>query len=236
MRARLTLLLIVISALTSFASLSTENIPIYRNFDQSQIESYKANPAFSYVHASQRTNWWAGVQEWLVGVLSSLFDVEDKAQANAIFYIIVKVILWIIALSAIGIIVHSLYKKGVFGVIGRKEESFSLEYHDLDAKVLETDWQVLIVKAIDQKQFNVAIRLLYLQLLQTLNNAHLIEWDKSKTIRDYQGELNDPYREGFTSLARYYQYSWFGNVSIDELHFYMIQDEFKAFKASSNVE
>ena len=98
--------------------------------------------------------------------------------------------------------------------------------------MLETNWNQLISEAIANRQYNVAIRLLFLQLLQSLNNGNKIQWAKSKSIREYQNELTQDYRKGFSLLARYYQYSWFGDVEIDESHFNEIQNEFKVFESN----
>lgn len=236
MRSLFTFILIFAIGFNSIGSVVDISEPKPRHFDQRKIEEYKANPEFNYIHESQQSHWWSGFKEWLVEKLSYWFEDKDTEEISKIIYVSFQVLLWLIMISSIGLIIYSLYKKGLFGVIGRKKEELELLYQDLEDKVLETNWNELIIQAIQQKQFNAAIRLLFLQLLQSLNNANQIEWDKAKSIRDYLHELHDQHREGFTSLARYYQYSWFGDVTIDEPHFNEIHHEFKSFNINVNVE
>ena len=236
MRFGLTLLFSICFVLTSFGSIDSIYVDNNRNFEQDKIEAYKANPEFSYLHESQVIHWWDGAYEWLVSILSDWFKDKNPSEIGLIIYTFIKVTLWVLLILAIGMLTYSLYKKGIFGVLGRKKHGITLADNYLEDQVLETNWEELINKAINNRQFNRAIRFLFLRLLQSLNNANKIEWKKSKSIRDYQRELDAPYYSDFSSLARYYQYSWFGDVIIDEPHFNEMHKEFMAFNTDFDVE
>ncbi|MEO9852016.1 MAG: hypothetical protein ABJH72_18285 [Reichenbachiella sp.] len=236
MKSVLTILFLACSMTTSFGAIDSIYVESNRNFDQIELEAYRSNPDFSYIHESQTIHWWDGIYEWLVNFLSDWFEDKDSVAIGGLLYIVTKIALWTLMILAIGLLAYSLYKNGVFGVIGRKRQALDLSFSELEDQVLETDWQQLIGKAVANQQFNVAIRLHFLQLLQSLNSVNQIEWNKSKSIRDYQRELSAQYNQGFVALARYYQYSWFGDVQIDESHFNQMQDEFNSFNSSLNVE
>ncbi|MEP3387304.1 MAG: hypothetical protein ABJO02_03895 [Reichenbachiella sp.] len=206
-----------------------------RTFDQKKLEAYKNNSEFTYLHESQTSHWWDGVQEWFANVLNDWFDDANPEGVGNFFYILFRIVLWGLLLFALVMVVYSLYKKGFWGMFSRKKHEIDPFYGELEDQVLETNWQELVEKAILNKQYNIATRLLFLQLLQSLNHSELIIWEKSKSIRDYQKELTDEFKEGFLTLSRYYQYAWFGDVVIDELHFVQIQEEFQSFKANLNV-
>ena len=235
MKLGVTFLAIISIALNSFGSFEATGIDTFRGFDQEKIEAYKVNPDFVYIHKSQVSHWSDGLYEWLADILSDWFKDKDATEIGIIIHTIFKVALWALLIFALGMLTHSLYKNGVFGVLGRKKQELELSFNDLENQVLETDWQLLINKAVMNSQFNIATRLLFLQLLQSLNKGNLIEWDKAKSIRDYNRELGTQYQHDFSSLARYYQYSWFGNVVIDASHFNEIQEEFKTFNQSTSV-
>jgi hypothetical protein len=223
-------------ALTSFGASDSTRVVPSRGFDQEDIEGYKNDRAFSYIQENELVHWLDGFKEWLANILADWFKDNDSAQIGKWIEIVAKVIMWALIAFAVGMLGYSLYKHGVFGVVGRKKQDIDNYYSDLEDKVLETDWQELINKAIGTRQYNVAIRLLFLQLLQSLNSAKVIEWDKSKSIRDYQRELATRYAHDFSSLAKFYQYSWFGDRVIDEPHFDEMYAEFKAFNFDEDVE
>jgi len=228
-------LLIISSFISSFGAQDSIYIKSNRHFDTSQINAYKANPDFSYILENHDTHWWDEIYEWVVNLLSDWLNEKDPAVIGSYLYYFFKALLWTLFLASLGLMAYSLYKNNNLGIIGRKKQILDLSPKELEDKVLETNWQELINSAIDKQQFNVAIRLLFLNLLKSLNHAKLIEWNKSKTIRDYQKELAISYHQEFASLAKYYQYSWFGDVVIDELHFNKVHMEFNTFNQNAGV-
>ncbi len=220
----------------SYGSNDSIRVESLRQFDKNKIESFKADPDFSYVHESQASHWWDGITEWIVKTLSDFFEDKNPAAIREILSTLLQVALWSLLVFALAMLGYSLYKHGIFGILSLKKQNYDISFSELEDKVLETDWSILINKAIVDMQFNVATRLLFLQLLQSLNQQNMIVWKKSKSIRDYQMELNNDYRSGFFSLAKYYQYSWFGEVIIDEEHFNQIHEEFKSFKINPYVD
>ena len=195
----------------------------------------KADPDFAYVQESKVTHWWDGIKAWIVKKLSEFFEDKSPAAIAKILSTLLQVVLWSLLAFALAMLGYSLYKHGAFGVVGKRKRKIDISFGALEDKVLETDWNALVHTAIANREYNVAVRFLFLQLLQTLAQHNMITWSKSKSIRDYHLELNHDYRPGFFSLAKYYQYSWFGEVIIDEEHFKEMHDEFKSFKVNTHV-
>ena len=232
MRFKFVGLLIVCLWVCSYGSLRSSDTVSYRKFDQAKIEKLKSDPDFAYVDQSKVKHWWTSLYEWIAKTLSNLFKDKTAEEIGALISILFRILIWGLVLFAVAMVVYSLYKMGAFGVLERKKQTIEFSISDLESRVLETNWNQLISEAIANRQYNVAIRLLFLQLLQSLNNGNKIQWAKSKSIREYQNELTQDYRKGFSLLARYYQYSWFGDVEIDESHFNEIQNEFKVFESN----
>lgn len=78
----------------------------------------------------------------------------------------------------------------------------------------------LLERAERAGQFDVAVRLLYIQLLKELQDAGLIKYRKDFSSRDYQNQLRgrDVLPEVRTVTQEYQRY-WFGKYPIDRLSY-----------------
>ena len=206
-----------------------------REFDADKIVTFRGDPDFDYLEQKDGSRWLAGLGEWLANKLAYFFRDNDPNEIINWLAIIFRIITWGLLIFALSMIAISLYKRGMIGVISKKSQKLDLDFTELEENVLETDWQALIDESLAEGRYNITIRLMYLQLLQLLNTAQIIRWDKAKTIRDYQREINLEHREDFVNLSRYYQYVWFGEIDIDERHFGQLQAAFISYKQKLNV-
>jgi uncharacterized protein DUF4129 len=92
----------------------------------------------------------------------------------------------------------------------------------------ETDFSKLITQALNSKNYRLAIRYHYLQLLQKLTQKGIIEFTPDKTNYEYVKELSGkPYKKDFATITLHYEYAWYGEFEIDEQTFSAIQNKFK---------
>ncbi|MEQ8925638.1 MAG: hypothetical protein RLO81_07465 [Fulvivirga sp.] len=236
MRFGITLFLFVAITFNLFGTSDTLNVRDVRSFDSSKLEQYRADSDFNYSTGSAQVSWWIGFREWLADLLQDYFQDKDEEAIGQIVYIIIRVLLWALALTAIGLVLYSLYKKGVFGLIGRKRHQLTMSDDDLLLIKEEIEWEKLIRQSIQNQKYNEAIRYLFLQVLKILSDLGKIELNKAKSIRDYQRELSIEYSDQFALLARCYQYVWFGGVTIDKKHFEDLHATFRDFNETVNVE
>jgi hypothetical protein len=90
------------------------------------------------------------------------------------------------------------------------------------------DFTKLIAQAVSLKDYRLAIRYYYLQVLQKLSSKGAIEFAPDKTNHEYLAELNGkPYKKDFAALTRHYEYAWYGEFEIGEQVFSAIQQKFK---------
>ncbi len=237
MRFRLTLSLLLLTIVTnSYSASDTLAVRELRSFDSLRLEQYQSDSDFDYVTKPAEINWWKGFSEWVISIIRNLFEEEDAVAIGQIVYVVIRVLLWALAIFSIGIVIYSLYKKGVFGLIGRKQQEVNISDEDLLFIQKEEDWEERIRESIDECNYNEAIRFLFLQVLRILDDTNHIELDKAKSIRDYQKELSNTYSNQFKVLSRYYQYAWFGGVGIDKEHFNEMHSTFRDFNVATNVE
>lgn len=98
------------------------------------------------------------------------------------------------------------------------EDIFSIPY---ESKIRE---------AIQQNQFRLAVRLLYLQTLMRLAHKNLIQFKQDKTNSQYLAQLyNTAYYKDFFSLTRHFEYTWYGQFPLSETVFRQLQKDFETF-------
>lgn len=86
-----------------------------------------------------------------------------------------------------------------------------------EENIEKVDFDKLINKAVEEANFRVAVRYLYLKSLQLLSNHQIIEWHFDKTNAEYQSEIKDATtKEYFRKVSYIYDYVWYGEFSIDE--------------------
>ena len=94
----------------------------------------------------------------------------------------------------------------------------------------ENDYEKLLQLAVKKKDYRLATRYYYLSLLKNLSQKNHIEYHKDKTNAEYQFELKDKkMRSAFSYLSYIYSYVWYGEFSIDEFKFAIIEEKYQSF-------
>jgi hypothetical protein len=109
------------------------------------------------------------------------------------------------------------------------EYSLEMIEHDLE----NSDIDPILFQAISEKKYNLAVRLMYLALLQELNEKNLIQWKKNKTNQHYIYEMtNHAGYARFAELTEVYELVWYGDVPIDVATFDRVKLTFDQQKGS----
>lgn len=196
-----------------------------RSFDQTVIENFKSDADFIYEQPPEtRPNFikmlFVKLFSWLASVLGS--------EGGAWIVIIVIVIVGVVGIG------FALY--GIFG-IGKTIPIYSKEVDDLayevkDENIHEVNFAIEIDKAVEQKDFRRAIRLMYLYTLKLLSNNEIIHWLPSKTNHDYQYEIQDKaYQQQFATLSYYFEYVWYGDFKAEIHQYEEMKNVFKGLES-----
>lgn len=87
--------------------------------------------------------------------------------------------------------------------------------------------------AIKNKNYRLAIRYYYLNVLKKMYDKKLIDYDPKKTNLDYFNELkNKNAKQRFSYLSYVYDYTWYGEFPVDEQKFLKAQQSFTTFLKS----
>jgi hypothetical protein len=137
--------------------------------------------------------------------------------------------LWGLAACFVGFILYQLFlSKGVFTKSRSTPKAVQIE-DEIDEENLSNDFDALYRRAYNAGDMRLSMRYLFLKTLQKLNERELIQFAADKTNSQYAREMPAGKRNEFASLALYYEYIWYGNVSVQKEIFDGITTKFNAF-------
>jgi len=97
--------------------------------------------------------------------------------------------------------------------------------------------QQAIDDAIRQQNYNLALRLHYLQAIALLHKRGWIQWKKDKTDAAYVRELSLHKDAGlFRQITLHYEYWWFGKHPLDETRYQRLRDQNLRFQSELKEE
>jgi hypothetical protein len=94
---------------------------------------------------------------------------------------------------------------------------------------MDNDFAALQRKAYEQYDYRLAMRYMFLGMLQKLNQRNHIKYIQDKTNSDYANEMPEGFRENFSTLALYFEYVWYGKFEINQQQFNQIETQYKQF-------
>lgn len=110
-----------------------------------------------------------------------------------------------------------------------EEERITLEEIEEEKLVASGVSLSLLERAERARQFDVAVRLLYIQLLKSLQDAGQIKYRRDFSNRDYQRQLaGTDLVTDFRGVTYDYERFWFGKYPIDRLSYRLVQRKFNA--------
>lgn len=97
--------------------------------------------------------------------------------------------------------------------------------------IFSIDYAASIRTALQQKNYRLAIRLQYLELLKKLSDKELIHFLPDKTNFEYLTQMrSSDYYDDFFAATRNYEYSWYGLFDISENMYQKINNTFLHLK------
>lgn len=138
---------------------------------------------------------------------------------------------YVILAAIVAYAVYLLIKAEVLGFLfpaGARQSA--LPYEQVNENIHEINFDEAIDDAVNQRNYRLAVRLLYLQTLKVLTDRGQIHWQPDKTNRQYVYELQAaPLQAGFESLTTAFEYVWYGDFAVDAGQFGRLQTEFTQF-------
>ena len=114
-----------------------------------------------------------------------------------------------------------------------RDSRLSFTANDLEKDLPESELDRYLAEAIRSGDYALAIRIYYLQALQQLQRASLIQWKKDKTNREYLRDLRDtPYARDFSRLTLIFEKVRYGAYAPERGEFAFLERDFQSFLQS----
>lgn len=157
-------------------------------------------------------------------------DAASSPKINIFNLPIVKIILWILAAILIGFMVWKLFLGENFFKRDRTAGHISDTPKEEEALDDASAYDALIAKAVQEKNYRLAVRYSFLQSLKKLSDSGLVQFSADKTNYQYVIELRGkPYEKPFASLSLNYEYVWYGKFEIGEDTYARLSRNFRSF-------
>jgi hypothetical protein len=146
--------------------------------------------------------------------------------------VITRDVFWALAACFVLFILYKLFLTE--GIFQKRSASIKVDNNEDEEEVPHTisDYNLFIEKAIAAKDFRLAVRYLYLQVLRRLSDDKQIQLAPDKTNYQYQLELKSSELKKLFALVTFqYECVWYGGFEINETAFISIRNDFKNFTA-----
>ncbi|QUB61105.1 DUF4129 domain-containing protein [Prevotella melaninogenica] len=148
--------------------------------DSALLHQYRADEAYNYARELQapELDWWDWLMSKIGEFLSDLFSIQGKGDFRIVIYIV-------IALAFIALIAFILYRYQfkLFGRAGKVTNE-----NDEEDNIYGVDFEAVYAKAMAQKDYYKAVRIVYLRTLRWLSDGNKISWQLYKTPTQYTRE------------------------------------------------
>nr|WP_320118989.1 hypothetical protein [uncultured Marinifilum sp.] len=175
------------------------------------------------------------------------YDLSEPESQNIFERILIMIKKWISFISkSLGVIWYLRYiliggliifliviiaKSNSSGLFRPNQKIIPLKFTDnIDPNTIK--WEEEINKAIQNKEFRLAVRYQFLASLKKLSTLNFIHWKSEKTNSDYILEINNQaIKSEFTNLSKLYEAVWYGNFPIAQEDYKIIGDDFNRFNS-----
>lgn len=146
-----------------------------------------------------------------------------------IFIVLVIVVLVFVISKLIGTNIWLKNKKKEGG-----EEKIDIEA--IEENLMESDLMRWLRKAVEEKNYQLALRIYYLMIIKELSIKGLILWKKEKTNLEYLYEMRDHSSHSqFEEITGIYQLVWYGEKELGDKYLINASHKFKDYFNAINT-
>lgn len=187
-----------------------------KNIADSIIKKYKEQDAF----------WYA----------DKAFSAKKKPENNNFYTplgqrVWFKTLIWLIIIGCFVAFLLIYLSGSSVGLFRKKNIIFNDEAEEeMPNDIFAINYQKETEKAVAVKNYRLAVRLMFLNLLKNMSERNVINYKQDKTNFDYLSELYaGSLYPHFFKVTRNYEYSWYGQFPITDEAFQLIKKDFDQF-------
>jgi hypothetical protein len=225
-------LLVTFSVFSQTDSLVVKNDKsniVQKKIETKNLTAYKSDSDFNYDEAiSEKPSLIVRFFSWLGRLLKNVLEwIFGVKYAQDIFAVILAVIPYLIAGLVVFLLLKFFLKVNSKSIIETSKNIPTVTITEEEELIKTKDISKLIEKAIEQKNYRLAVRYYYIFLLKQLEQQQYINWEQQKTNDDYSHEItNSTIKNAFIKLTHLYDFVWYGNFSINEMEFKKVETNF----------
>ena len=184
-----------------------------RSFEKGFKEKYSGREFHYDIPESESQHFLRRFLEWFFNKLGNIFGFDISTQTlefieKAIYVILVFLALYFIVRLLMGREFSTFFSS-------EKKTAPTFSFHE--EHIEDIDLDQMIKDALQNKDYRLAIRFMYLKTLKLLSLNNLIDWNPEKTNDDYLSELKEnDFKEGFQKVSYWYDHIWYGEFIPDE--------------------
>jgi len=130
-------------------------------------------------------------------------------------------------------VIRHFFFSGEFNFSSYRKKKTSEDEHDFENIEQFSDWDIALKKALDQNDYRLATRVLYLETLQKLNQRGWIKFEQEKTNWDYVNQMSSNHHNNtFTLLTKYFDYIWYGSFTVNQEQYQQLEQSYRNFQRS----
>ena len=195
-----------------------------RHFTSSSLKAYRSNEDFQYEKETVETpSAWDRFWQWFWNKYNEMMSTEAGRTT-------MKIIYWLLGIAAVAFFimkVMNMNRMNLFKETSQGNTAYTIE----DENIYAISFDTAIQQALQEGNYRLAIRLLYLQNLKILADKNFIVWQPNKTDTDYLHEINKSgLKQSFKNITDIFEYAWYGNRVVTKDDFAGIQKEFSQFQ------
>lgn len=174
-------------------------------YDQQEYANFKSQKKFDYYHQIKDDSW-----QWKKELERKFYDwLRDHFSPNLTKkqfdnFLIFGIVFFFILL----IVLLYIYRPSLFYFNKKKKLKYEIEEEGLE----NADLNKKIKQALENEEYEEAIRWNYMKLLQILNEKEFISFDSNKTVYEYVYEITrKDLRAAFKEISFLFTYYRYGN-------------------------
>ena len=195
-----------------------------------KLASLKTDDDYNYSVENYDTSLWAEFVEWFSNQLKKLFG-EDY-NPDSLWFNFLESLPYIILGLALILIVWFIAKMNPGNQVMRQHNNSRVILTDEEEELLKRNLEQLAEKSIEQKDYKLAIRYLYLNCIKRMDMKQIIRYMNDKTNFEYIREIKSDYPElsrRFRTITIIYEEVWYGQLVFDEEYFNNIIEKVDEF-------
>lgn len=212
-----------------------------------EVEKYDDPDKISFFHRTPADSFYVQQRNVPDSIVTAMQKDEDFWYANAVIekekpqpekkagrYIPLgqrtwfQTFLWLLIIGGFAAAVLWYLSSSNVGLFRRKNRIETAgEEQEITEDIFAINYQREIERAAAQRDYRLAVRLMFLRLLKNMADRNIIRYKQDKTNIDYLLQLySTTYYNDFFRITRNYEYSWYGKFEVSEDAYKIIRTDF----------